>query len=845
MKPLHKAIASCLAAGAWLAAAPASADSGVVATGTVGEGLNPVMPLGSAERDPAGLSPYRSPASRSPNGQLYEVPYLVREPRRIASGQGLGWEISAFAEAGLLGGDANQRNALFRRYRDLGNGLLLARFDAQAVQPDQARFVDIAGGGVGRGDAFARLQFGRYNDYRIGLAFNEIAQVGSTTARPIWQGIGTGTLSLPAASGVAAGGASTNNAVNAAALQALIRKTPDTELGVVRQTGSARLDLRLSAAWSFSSSYALEHRRGTRAFGGNEGNGETVEPIDSRTHDLRAGLQYADDTTQFNLALSASLFRNAIDTLSWENPFQHPVGALRILGGRADLAPDNEAYNARLEFARALPSMWRGRFTATIELGALRQNDRLIPPTATRGIGAPFGTGFDGNFDLWNTTAALSQQRADARIDTRLVDLGLSLAPAAGLTLRGTLRHYETRNATRYTAFNSQTGQYGYIIQDTNASTIYGGSNNVHYRSIPFEGSQDNIRAGGDYAVRRRAVLTAELEQETFHRAHRERDRTWEDRLRLGYTDRGFESLTLRLSYERASRRGSPYNSDPYRAYYTESLPGYTVTKANLLDQLHNLEELRKFDLADRRQQVLKARLNVQARDDLDLGLVLQARTNDYPADFGRTGLQAQRSLNLELGYLPSPMTALNAHYSLERSHLQQAGAADLGSAVAAGCLSLPPSCSNVFGAPGSIYPAGLAWSAASSDRSSSWGLGLRHDFGRPKLDLQFTRVSTRSPLGVAWASAAALQSPAFAAQAAAGFADMAYDLRALDASLRVPVSRDMAVRLQLRHEDVRVYDWHYAGLDQGTVVGNRVYLDAGPGNYRATLVGVFLQFSL
>ena len=44
-------------------------------------------------------------------------------------------------------------------------------------------------------------------------------------------------------------------------------------------TGSARLDLRLSEAWSFSSSYALEHRRGTRAFGGNEGNGETVEPI--------------------------------------------------------------------------------------------------------------------------------------------------------------------------------------------------------------------------------------------------------------------------------------------------------------------------------------------------------------------------------------------------------------------------------------------------------------------------------------------------------------------------------------------------------------------------------------
>ena len=840
IRDLVVTIGSC-AACAWCASTPAFADSSTVWPGATGDAMNAVAVIGAGDRDPAGLSPYRSPASRTPGGLLYEIPYLTRETRHSESG----WELSGFGEAGVLGGDASLRNALFRKYRDVTNGPYLNRFDAEALKPDEARFVELMGGGVGRNDQFYGLKIGRYNDYRVSLSFSETPHLTSMSARPIWQGIGTGNLTLTPANGVAAGGASTNNAANAAALQALIRQTGDTDLGLVRRAGDAQVEITLGAGWTFSSGYAIERRKGARAFGGNEGNGETVEPIDYRTHDLRAGVQFADESTQFNLALSASLFRNAIDTLTWENPFQHPVGALRILGGRSDLVPDNDAYNAKLEYARALPSLARGRFTATVELGAMRQNDRLIPPTVTSGMGAPFGSGFNGNFDLWNTSAALSQERAAASIDTRLVDLGLSLAPVDRLTVRAALRRHETRNQTSYTASNPQTGQYGYVIQDTNPSTIFSGTNNIHYRSIPFEGSQDNIRLGGEYQARRRAVLSAELERENFHRVHRERDRTWEDRIRLGYTDRGLESLTVRLSYEHASRRGSEYNSDPYRSFYTESLPTYSVTTANLLDRLHNLEELRKFDLADRKQEVLKARLNYLPRADLDIGVTLQSKTSSYPADFGRTGVQAQHTLNLDFGFLPTTLTAVHAYYTQQWSRMQQAGAADLGSASAAGCLSLPPTCTNAFGAPRSIYPADLYWSAASKDRTTSFGLGLRHDFGRPKLEMQYTQTSSHSPLGYAYASVNALQSPAFAAQAGDGFADVAYELRAFDVGLRLPVSRAAAVRLYYRYEATRIADWHYSGLDQGVVVGNRVYLDPGPSSYHVNIFGAFLQFAL
>ena len=46
--------------------------------------------------------------------------------------------------------------------------------------------------------------------------------------------------------------------------------------------------------------------------------------------------------------------------------------------GRFDLAPNNEHYNVKGEYARALPDFYRGNFTATVALGSMRQNDNLI-----------------------------------------------------------------------------------------------------------------------------------------------------------------------------------------------------------------------------------------------------------------------------------------------------------------------------------------------------------------------------------------------------------------------------------------------------------------------------------
>jgi hypothetical protein len=99
--------------------------------------------------------------------------------------------------------------------------------------------------------------------------------------------------------------------------------------------------------------------------------------------------------------------------------------------------------------------------------------------------------------------------------------------------------------------------------------------------------------------------------------------------------------------------------------------------------------------------------------------------------------------------------------------------------------------------------------------------------------------------MGYTFASPEALQTPALAALAGDGFGDAGYALSSADLGLRWPVSPAAALRLSVRHEAASVRDWHYAGLEAGTVVGTRVYLDAGPAAYRVTVFGVVLQLRL
>ncbi len=855
------------AALASLAAGPASADSGVGVDTALGNELNPHSVRTAGDRDPDGMG--ETPDPRTPTGLLHAYPLPPRTPTRSASG----WMYSGSVEAGLILGSGNERAAGFRAYKDLDNGAYLNGFQLRAEKPDAARFIEVFGGGTTFDDQFYGLQFGRYNDWKVKAFYTESPHVFTSTYRNLWSGTGSANLRL---NGLVPGG-NTNAATTNADLRAAALATPYSELGIVRKKGGMRLDMNLASEWKFFASYTHEKREGARPFaavfggGGGTGGVELPESVDNTTHDLVAGVQWADALSSFNAQVSASLFRNDVDTLTFENPLfvaaangiAAGAGTGAFAQGRFDLHPDNDALNLRAEYARRLPGFFNGRFTALVSAGTMRQNDSLIPSTMYSGATV---NGVAGG--AWDTTASLSRQRAGARIDTRLLDLGLSLKPTARLDLKGRVRHYETDNRTEYWACNPLTGQWGrltndgsgaamintpaYLAAGCNAAAVRAlgvtpSAGNINVRNVPFEYSQTQFIFGGDYRLDRHNALNASLEREEFDRAHRERKETREHKLKLGYVNRSLERGTLRVSYEHARRRGSDYISDPYHAFYSAGLGPLPTAAGNVNSWIHVLAQLRKYDLADRDQNLLNARLNYALRHDLDAGMSMQWKDARYPdSEYGRTDHQKQTSVNLDLNWQASPALSVYGFYSYQNGRMAQAGiqpgtACAIpagGSGSQAATQALLDACAQ---AGSTQFPLANGWSTGHRDRNDVLGFGLYRDFGRWRLDLSYTHVSGRSRIRYLYGSGIANVNPALTGD---GFPDLRFIQNNLEANLVVPLGKRLLLRLMLRHEDGKIRDWHYDGVDVNPVPGTnqQTYLDAGPQRYRAFLVGMFVK---
>lgn len=696
---------SALAAAAALVAGQAFADSGSGVDTAAGNAMNPAGMRSTAAVDPEGSG--ISLSDRTPTGLLRAEPLLQRAPRATAGG----WLVNATVEVGGLKVGGDKGAAGFGEYKALDSGLYVNHFALHAEQPAGATYVDVIGGAPGERDAYLAVTAGRWNAWRIKAFYSEIDHVFTSSYRNLWSGTGTDRLtlnSLPAGPAAPATAASTDIAIGNAALA-----TSPGSLSVLRKKGGLRLDLTLSADWKAFAALSSEQRRGARPFGlvsaggGGTGGLEIPETVDYDTHDVLAGLQWSNAATSVNVLASASMFRNNVGTLTVDNPLFLAAanGIGRFPQARFDLYPDNDLFNVKAEFAHAIPALWRARLTGLFSASSSRQDDALIPSTPHAGAVV---NGVAGG--SWDTTASLSRSSAGARIDTRLIDVGLALNPLSSLELRAKWRRHATDNKTEYFACNPVTGQWGRLTNDGSggvfavpnatagnnppgtpataydaarcnlaalkALNLVPAAGNVNIRNVPYEHEQDNASLSADWALARSQNLSAALERETIRREHRERAETWEDKARIGYVNRALPGGTLRVSLEHGRRRGSTYMADPYDEFYSSSFGGTPVAAAtNVTSWIHANDRHRKYDLADRDSTTLNLRANHALRDDLDVSLAAQIKEQRWPAsDYGRNGTHKQHSLSLDATWQPSERTSASGFVALQDGRMNQAG---------------------------------------------------------------------------------------------------------------------------------------------------------------------------
>lgn len=833
-----------------LAAGPTLA--GVSSQGTPGGNLlNPTGadPARKGDKDPKGMSYWRDTPRHTPSGILYTVPDLGP----TYTDMGNGWQRYLAVEAGGLFRDGGgEPDARFGEYFDYDDGVFINSLRLSLWNPQAGRYLDFSGGALGRADQYWAVQGGRYGDFRLTARYDGIPHQFTRDAHTLYQGVGSGKLTLPP-------GLTPGDNTESAIAAALAQSASELRLGLQRNTGRLDLDLTPSDRLTLFARYSHELRDGTRPFGGGfffplslgpagtiGGVSETVEPIDYTTHDFSAGLKFAERAYQVNLTYTGSLFRNDTDSLTFDNPFHlgsvleppPPIGAgvpaFPVPQGRYALSPDNSYHNLKLDFAHTLPL--QGQLTSSASYSVMRQDDDLLPPTVNSGPGGTFIAPV--NLDLWNTTAALPRDSADADIRNIQGQLGINLRPARRLRVGGELKYFEQDNRTRYTAYNPQTGQYGYIALDGGLGNSVPGEigiwdplapANWHYRSIPFSYQRYNGDLFADYRLTAASTLEMRYGRERYARDDREYDDTDEDRWRLAYVNRGFARATLRLSYEYARRRGDGYEFNPYEDYYTSSLPG---ALAPIFP--HTLAQLRKYDLAERDQQKFNGRLNFILREGMDLALSATTEDNDYDARYGLDGRRYRRA-NVEWNWQPRATANVFAFYGYERGKSKQANIND--DPLTLGTSTDP-------NAGGIIYPLGNAWWEYNRETNHLAGLGLNWQINRRvAIESNYTFSYGRGETDTRMASAGALSTQEGPAPTDNAFPDLRDIEHWLETSVKFTVNEHTAVRLYHRYQAVNISDWHYLGLSNDEIVNRTVYIDDGPEDYAAHLIGVFVQY--
>lgn len=938
--PRMKLLTLCIGAAlAQMASLSALADSGVGVDTLIGNAANPGYTAGV----PVVADPDSPPIQRTPSGQMYSYPPAKDD---VAKGQ-----LAGEVEFGYMYNSDNKAYAKRKEYSDPAKGLFVDHFKL-SLESDAARYFTINGGNPGRRDQFYDLTVGKYNDWKLKGFYNETPHVFSTTFKPVYQNNGSNWLTLNGR-----GSAAGSPAVSSQALLDAALAMPNTEVGLVRKKGGLRGDITLDDNWKGYASIAQEKRKGERPFGLYQNAVGTsvfansaatpiegVEPIDYVTNDILAGLNYSNKVTSFNLRASASLFSNNIHTLWVENPFLQQNSAPTTLAvsnvntgmsaSAFSLAPDNKAYNLKGEFSHKMPEFYRANFTASAALGTSRQDDKIRTPLDPAYTGSMTGTAgnvataaqgsvpFSAN--NWNGVNGnpLSRATSGQRIDTQMLNFGLSLNPVDALNVKGSYRHYATKNKSgTYYAYNPLTGQWGAgpeygntmavtvaplasgaagcqaapgypapssaVCSANNAAglnAIFG--NQRQTASLPRDFKQDNIVLAGTYDLDQHSIEAA-LERENYTHTFRERDKTWENKIKLGYVNRSLGATTLRTSIEKDTKRGSFYDPlytdvrgfvqyfETYGQHYSRDALKALITQAStagvggtgniptlamitaLMGQTaaYNSGGWMKADQADRNQNILNARVNYMASEDMDVGANVQLKRATYPANSRGVQRDNLNSYNFDMNYSPSIDTQFSAYYSFQTADQDQienygnlpVGVASLNAYAATQCTG---------SATGTLSAANLdCWvnnlRVPSSDvfvhsktNNNILGLGASHNYGTVRLGVNYTYAMSMTEISQIFGTTALTATQGTTNTTYGGLPKMRTRQHTLDFNVVVPINTKLTSRVFYRYDLFAVSDWHY---DYLATAPSRAYIPGNMGyqGYHLNSLGVLLDYKL
>ena len=587
---------------------------------------------------------------------------------------------------------------------------------------------------------------------------------------------------------------------------------------------------------------------------------ELPEPVSFRTTGVTAGTLFTRANWRVGVDYAASLFRNDVTALTFENPFRvtdaqgnppgSAVGRFRQVNGQLALAPntDYHALDVRGSVDLGTSTQARGLF----EWSRSTQNDQFLPYTLNTALKVS-KTGGSANLPAdfpITSVASLPAQSLNGTIDTVNHNYALVSNPGKRSRLTVQFTAEDMDNNTPQIVFPGfpRFGESHWV-----SSLDYYG---VPIANRPTSFTRQNVSGAWRFNASDTLTANAQYEWEAWSRTFRDAERTNEHSVRAWVDAKPAKTVAIKGDYRYSDRQPQLYKTQPliftptftYTANgvaITDPLGAWVVTPQSQLDPSLPLEFnlLRRFDEAARRRHDARASVNVLGGSKANLSASYRYLRDEYDSGFYGLNFTRTSSAAVDLTLTPRDGTMVYVNYSHDVNRLGYLG---LGSLITGAVVDTTPCCAQ--------YPIANTWDRRNNSQLDTFQVGLNTatEGERITFDVSYVLSNATEQLRTSNPFPILANSPLTAG--AYDYPDTLNRWQEFEATIARELRAGLTIGVKYRYEPYTLDDFYlndlqpysYGAVTSGGALVNiqrQLLLNARFANYSAQLVTVFLRY--
>ncbi len=331
------------------------------------------------------------------------------------------------------------------------------------------------------------------------------------------------------------------------------------ELTSKRQTAGFMASVNASPELAVNFSFQTAKKDGYQPWGAGFAFANTAElplPLDNRTNDFSAGVEYANRKGMMRVAWGASWFTNNIDSIIWDNPiratdynkgvapYYDPSGYSNGNGparGQQALAPSNNMNVISATGMYKLPA--RSTFTGTVAFSESKNNATLIPWTINPVINSAAV--------LASFPALQHMERGTAEAEVRGINAQFALNSRPNNLFSYNIRYRYNDRDNRTPMFDAvEYVRFDAVPEETGGETE------------PYSIKHNQFDATATLNLVKYTALRFGYGRDAMDHTHRGYEKLTDDTFRVSIDTVGNQYLSLRGQYEFTKRSGSGFDEE-------------------------------------------------------------------------------------------------------------------------------------------------------------------------------------------------------------------------------------------------------------------------------------------